>query len=71
MKEIRSFWCDARPTMEDIVQAFEIAATGTPVSINWYVRYSGNYNRVITLQTTEKFTPEEYWENCIPHKYCL
>ena len=69
MVEIKSFWVDERPELKDIEQAFELAKTGVVVSIRWFVPYNGLHERIIQKDTTEKYTVEEYFKNCIPHIY--
>ena len=69
MTEIKSFWIEPVPKLSDIEQAFELAKTGVAVSIRWYVPYNGSHERVILKDTTEKYTVEEYFKNCIPHIY--
>ena len=69
MTEIKSFWVENKPTLEDIRQAFELVKTGIVVSIRWSVNYSGSYERLITKAITEEYTYEDYFKNCIPHRY--
>ena len=71
MTEIKSFWVGERPTLKDIEQAFELAKTGIAVSIRWYVSYNGSHERLILKDTTEKYSVEEYFKNCIPHCYAV
>lgn len=69
MIEIKSFWITDRPTLTDIEQAFEIAKNGIAVSIRWYVKWNGSHERIITKETTEKYSCEQYFNECIPHVY--
>ena len=69
MTEIKSFWIDNVPTLEDIEQAYSLVDTGVIVSIRWFVPYNGSHERVITKNVTQEHTVEEYFEKCIPHIY--
>ena len=69
MKEIKSFWCNDKPTLEDILKAFALAYMDYAVEIKWHVNYSGDYCRIITRDIAEKYKPEEYFEKFIPHTY--
>ena len=71
MTEIKSFWIDDRPELEDIEHAFELAKTGIAVSIRWYIRYNGSHERIITKETTQNYSVEEYFKNCILHTYAV
>lgn len=69
MTEIKSFWIEDRPTLEDIEQAYSLVDTGVIVSIRWFVQYNGSHERIITKDVKQKYTPEEYFEKCILHIY--
>lgn len=70
MIPIQFYWCEDVPTIEDIKQAFEIAAPGNVVvSIEWYVKYNGMHRRLINKEHTKQYTPEKYWKEVIPHIY--
>jgi hypothetical protein len=69
MKEIRSFWCEDKPTLEDIEEAYAKVSEGLVVEIHWYVDYSGIYSRTIRDKDVNKYSAEEYFEKCIPHVY--
>ena len=69
MTEIKSFWIDSTPKLDDIKQAFELAKTDVAVSIRWYVKYNGSHERITTKEIIDEYTCEEYFEKCIPHIY--
>lgn len=70
MIPMQTFWCEDRPTVEDVKQAFEIAAQdNVVVSMEWFVKYNGMHRRLITKEHTKQYTPEKYWEGVIPHVY--
>jgi hypothetical protein len=69
MKEIKHYWIEDTPKIEDIKEAFKIVKEqDVVVEIKWYVPYSGTYARSIMSKHT-RLTPEEYFEECIPHIY--
>jgi len=70
MRELKTFFCDDKPTIHDIYEAFDIAKnSGAAVKIEWEVPHNGTYARFITADKMEKYTPEKYFEECIPHRY--
>lgn len=71
MVEIRSFWCKDVPTINDISYAYGlIKEQDIAVSIEWFVRYNGRHQRIITRETLEEYpTPEKYFKEAIPHIY--
>ena len=69
MTEIKSFWIDNVPKLEDIEKAFSLVNEWTCVSILWYVKYNGSHERIITYDIKRKYTAEEFFEDCIPHVY--
>ena len=69
MTEIKSFWIDNVPTLEDIEQAYSLVDTGVVVSIHWFVPHNGSHERIITKDITQKYTAEEYFDRRIPHMY--
>lgn len=71
MKEIRSYWCEDKPTLEDIEEAYAEVSKGFIVIIQWQVEYSGMYSRTIREKDVEKYSAEEYFEKCIPHVYAV
>lgn len=71
MKEIKTYWCEDKPTLEDIELAFKQVLWGSVVEIKWYVEYSGTYSRIIREKDVNKYSAEEYLEKCIPHRYAV
>lgn len=69
MREIILYWCEDKPTLEDIKEAYAEVSKGFVVGIKWYVEYSGMYSRTIRDKDVEKYSAEEYFEKCIPHVY--
>lgn len=69
MTEVKEYWCDGKPTLKDITKAFQEASPYRYIRISWFVQYNGNHSRLITWSMTQKFTPEEYYEKYIPHRY--
>lgn len=69
MKEIRSFWCEDKPTLEDIKEAYAEVFKGFVIIIQWHVKYSGMYSRTITKEDVDKYSAEKYFKECIPHRY--
>lgn len=70
MIEIKNYWIDDTPTIEDVKEAFELVHNNDiVVKLNWHFPWSGNYNRVVTKNTLEKHTPESYFKDVIPHCY--
>ena len=69
MKEIRTYWCEDKPTLEDIKEAYTEVSKGFVIIIQWYVEYSGIYSRTIREENVNKYSAEEYFEKCIPHVY--
>lgn len=71
MVEMRTFWCKDVPTIEDISYAYSLVKEqDIAVSIGWFVKYNGKYQRVITRETLEKYPePEKYFKEVIPHIY--
>ena len=71
MKEIRSYWCEDKPTLEDIKEAYTEVSKGFIIIIQWHVEYSGMYSRTIREEEVNKYSAEEYFEKCIPHVYAV
>ena len=70
MIEMKTFWCEDVPQLDDIKHAYELVEQGYAVTIEWYVKWSGSYSRMVTKSSLEKYpTPEEYFEIVIPHIY--
>ena len=70
MIEIKTYWLDDFPTIEDVEEAFELVkANDIMVELRWCVPYSGVYGRTLNKETLEEFTPESYFEKVIPHCY--
>lgn len=70
MVEVKTYWCETVPQLEDILQAYTDVSNGYVVSLNWAVTYSGSYHRIITKNTVEKYPDcADYLENCVPHIY--
>ena len=69
MIEIKSFWIDDIPKLEDIEETYNLVTDKTCVSIRWYVKYNGSHERLITEKVKQQYTAEEYFEKCIPHIY--
>lgn len=71
MKEIKSYWCEDKPTLEDIKEAYTEVSKGFVIIIQWYVEYSGIYSRIIREKDVNKHSAEEYYEKCIPQVYSV
>lgn len=71
MREIKIYWCEDKPTLEDIEEAYAKISEGFVVEIKWYVEYSGVYSRTIREKDVNKYSAEEYFKNCIPHRYAV
>ena len=70
MTEIKTFWIEGRPTVDDIKQAYEIVANeDVVVMIKWFVNYNGMHERLIFKKTIQEQNYTDYWENYIPHCY--
>lgn len=70
MIQMKMYWCENVPTLEDIQQAYAEVANGYVVSMNWAVAYSGAYKRIITKDTVENYPDcADYLEKRIPHIY--
>ena len=70
MIPLDTYWCENRPTLEDIKQAYEIVGIGKVVKICWFFPYSGHYDRIITKGVLEQYpTPEVFFEECLPKTY--
>lgn len=69
MTEVKEYWCDDVPTLEDIKNAFKEVYPYKYIRISWCVKYSGNYSRLITWNITQEVSPEEYHKRYIPHVY--
>ena len=70
MTKIETYWCEDRPTLEDIKQAFDIVKNnGVVVSIRWYIRYNGEHERIITKEDITTYSIEDYFERAIPRTY--
>lgn len=71
MVEMRTFWCKDVPTIDDIFYAYKLVKEqDIVVSIEWYVKYNGRHQRIITRETLEKYpSPEKYFKEVIPHIY--
>ena len=73
MKRIESYWCENRPTLDDIKFAYDrVLSTDVVVEIRWFVRYNGSHSRVITKSVVEDCPDyKDYFENYIPHCYSV
>lgn len=71
MKKIETYWCEDRPTLEDIKTAYNrVQSEDVVVKIEWFIRYNGTHSRIITKDELSKYpTYEEYFNNCIPQCY--
>lgn len=69
MIEIKQYWIDDLPKIEDIEEVFKIVKEqNVVVEIKWYVRYAGEYHRFIFPEDTQSDV-NEYFEKRIPHVY--
>jgi len=70
MVKMESYWCENKPTLDDIKFAYERVNQGVTVEIRWFVSYSGQYNRIIIANSLERYPkPEDLFEACIPKRY--
>lgn len=69
MIRIETYFCETIPTLEDIKFAFELVESGIAVEIKYFVRHRGWYSRLITPNIVKDNTPEDYFDNVIPHIY--
>ena len=42
MIEMKTFWCEDVPQLDDIKHAYELVEQGYAVTIEWYVKWSGS-----------------------------
>lgn len=67
---LENYWCEDKPTIDDIKQAYAIVTTGKVVKISWSVPYSGIYDRIINKDALEVYPdPKVYFYACIPQCY--
>ena len=73
MTKIECYWCDDRPTLDDIQLAYmRMRSEDVVVRIEWFVPYNGKHSRLITEEDLSKYpTYEEYFNKCIPHCYAV
>lgn len=71
MRKIENYWCDDKPTLEDIRNAYaRVLTNDVVVKIEWFVRFNGAHSRIITDQVIKDVPDyEEYFRTCIPHCY--
>lgn len=71
MKRIESYWCEDRPSLEDIKFAYDrVLSADVVVEIEWFVRYNGKHSRIITRSEIEDCPDyHEYFKIYIPHCY--
>lgn len=70
MIKIEEYWCENVPSLSDIEEAFnQVKKNNVVVKINWFVKYNGCHDRIITKDIIEGTTAKEYFEDCIPHVY--
>ena len=71
MKRIESYWCENKPTLDDIRFAYVRVLEGNvAVEIRWFVPYNGNHSKIITQNVIEDCPDyHEYFEKYIPHRY--
>lgn len=68
MTEIKQYWIDGRPQIEDVEEAFKIVKEqNVIVELRWYVKYSGSYSVNISSEDIEKGVQEFFKK--IPHFY--
>ncbi len=75
MTEIRTYWIENKdhvPTIQDVEEAFKLVSENDIiVELNWFFPYSGEHSRTVTKSIVESMTPQEYFDNVIPHTYSV
>ena len=70
MVKMELYWCEDKPTLDDIKFAYERVTQGVTVEIRWFVPFSGHYNQIITAKSLEKYPkPEDLFDARIPKCY--
>lgn len=69
MIPIEQYWCEDKPTLEDIQYAYNQAFRGIVIEIRWFVNYSGYYNTLVTPDVTKDMNAETYFNEMIPKCY--
>ena len=70
MTEIKQYWIEDTPKIDDIEEAFKIVEEqNVVVTLRWHVAWSGSYSASIDLEDTQQLSPTEYFEKHIPHVY--
>lgn len=70
MKEMKLYWCEKSPTLEDIEQAYQEVNAGYVVQIKWFIPFSGHYDRIISKAVIEKYPDyNDYFKEQIPKCY--
>lgn len=69
MIEIKQYWIEDTPKIEDVEMAFRIVKEqNVVVQLKWYVEYSGSY-RVFIHPDDIEIGVKKFFEHKIPHIY--
>ena len=69
MTEIKQYWIDGCPHIEDVEEAFKIVKEqNVIVQLRWYVKYSGSYSANVSSEDIEKGV-QEFFNKYIPQVY--
>ena len=73
MRKLETYWCEDRPTLDDIKTAYDIVCSSdVAVRIEWFVPYNGMHSRTITREDVDRMPNYEvYFNECIPHCYAV
>jgi hypothetical protein len=71
MRKLETYWCNAKPTLDDIKTAYDIVCSSDiAVRIDWFVPYNGMHSRIITREDVDRIPNYEvYFDEHIPHCY--
>lgn len=69
MIEIKQYFIDGYPQIEDVEEAFKIVKEqNVIVELKWYVNYSGSYSVNVSSEDIEKGV-QEFFNKYIPQVY--
>lgn len=69
MTEIKQYWIDGHPQIEDVEEAFKIVKEqNVIVELRWHVKYSGSYSANVSSEDIEKGV-QEFFNKYISQVY--
>lgn len=69
MIEIKQYWIDGYPQIEDVEEAFKIVKEqNVIVELRWHVAWSGNYSANVSSEDIEDGV-QKFFDEQIPHIY--